>query len=54
MLHFFLLCILLFIRVLPAISIFEMRELVHMTEDEAEAHHHAQSAGVAAARAGAD
>ena len=26
---FFLLCILLFIRVLPAISIFEMRELVH-------------------------
>jgi Ni/Fe-hydrogenase subunit HybB-like protein len=32
---FFLLCILLFIRVLPAISIFEMRELVHVT-DEAE------------------
>ena len=30
---FFLLCILLFIRVLPAISIFEMRELVHEVEE---------------------
>jgi len=30
-LGFFLLCVLLFIRVLPAISIFEMRELVHET-----------------------
>jgi len=30
---FFLLCILLFIRVLPAISIFEMRELVHEREE---------------------
>jgi molybdopterin-containing oxidoreductase family membrane subunit len=31
---FFLLCVLLFIRVLPAISIFEMRELVHETSAE--------------------
>jgi molybdopterin-containing oxidoreductase family membrane subunit len=31
---FFLLCILLFIRVLPAISIFEMRELVHGVSEE--------------------
>jgi Ni/Fe-hydrogenase subunit HybB-like protein len=30
---FFILCFLLFIRVLPAISIFEMRELVHDTEE---------------------
>ena len=36
---FFLLCILLFIRVLPAISIFEMRELVHVTDEAAEGHH---------------
>jgi molybdopterin-containing oxidoreductase family membrane subunit len=31
---FFLFCILLFIRVLPAISIFEMRELVHGVSEE--------------------
>jgi molybdopterin-containing oxidoreductase family membrane subunit len=31
---FFLFCILLFIRVLPAISIFEMRELVHGVAEE--------------------
>jgi Ni/Fe-hydrogenase subunit HybB-like protein len=31
---FFLLCVLLFIRVLPAISIFEMRELVHGVSEE--------------------
>jgi hypothetical protein len=29
-------CVLLFIRVLPAISIFEMRELVHEESEEAE------------------
>jgi molybdopterin-containing oxidoreductase family membrane subunit len=51
---FFLFCILLFIRVLPAISIFEMRELVHITDEDAEANHHAQARGVAAAKAGAD
>jgi Ni/Fe-hydrogenase subunit HybB-like protein len=33
---FFLFCLLLFIRVLPAISIFEMRELVHDTDEENE------------------
>ena len=37
----FLLCILLFIRVLPAISIFEMRELVH----EEEEHEHEEAIG---------
>jgi molybdopterin-containing oxidoreductase family membrane subunit len=35
---FFLLCVLLFIRVLPAISIFEMRELVHEEEDHTGGH----------------
>jgi molybdopterin-containing oxidoreductase family membrane subunit len=34
----FLLCVLLFIRVLPAISIFEMRELVHEEEELAHGH----------------
>jgi molybdopterin-containing oxidoreductase family membrane subunit len=47
---FFLFCILLFIRVLPAISIFEMRELVHVTDEQAEEHARAQAAAVAAAR----
>jgi molybdopterin-containing oxidoreductase family membrane subunit len=36
---FFLFCVLLFIRVLPAISIFEMRELVHETSEEESLHH---------------
>jgi Ni/Fe-hydrogenase subunit HybB-like protein len=35
---FFLFCVLLFIRVLPAISIFEMRELVHEVSEEEEIH----------------
>jgi Ni/Fe-hydrogenase subunit HybB-like protein len=37
---FFFLCLLLFIRVLPAISIFEMRELVHVTDEEKNGHGH--------------
>ena len=37
---FFLFCFLLFIRFLPAISIFEMRELVHVTDEAAEHHGH--------------
>ncbi|HEX8684675.1 MAG TPA: NrfD/PsrC family molybdoenzyme membrane anchor subunit [Ardenticatenaceae bacterium] len=45
---FFLLLMLLFIRTLPVISIFEMRELLDRTEDEAEA----QAAAQAAAGAG--
>src|SRR5205823_12755113 len=36
---FFLFCFLLFIRFLPAISIFEMRELVHGTSEEDQVHH---------------
>jgi molybdopterin-containing oxidoreductase family membrane subunit len=38
----FLLCVLLFIRVLPSISIFEMRELVHEEEAHGEEHPLAQ------------
>ena len=45
---FFLLLMLLFIRTLPVISIFEMRELLDRTEDEAEA----QAAAQAVAGAG--
>jgi molybdopterin-containing oxidoreductase family membrane subunit len=41
---FFLLLMLLFIRTLPVISIFEMRELLERTEDEAEARAAAQAA----------
>jgi molybdopterin-containing oxidoreductase family membrane subunit len=40
----FLFCVLLFIRVLPAISIFEMRELVHEEEGHPEEHPIAQVA----------